>query len=564
MIQSHLNRNNNNQIPIGWWRQGQVAPVFDIGGLMPLVQRVRQPLHIVKDSMTGKVGLARGGFTYPYTRENSSAPKRYELLGTLASLYPEWLGDRSFQEVHDVRFPYIAGEMANGIASTEMVIKAGKAGLLGFFGAAGLPLSRVESAIQEMKSALDQAGIAYGVNLIHNPHNPEMEEQSIDLFLKYRVNKVSASAFMQLSPAIVRYASTGLKVDQRGYIVRENHVFAKLSRPEVAKQFMSPAPSHMLSALVQSGKLTEKEAELAALIPVAEDITVEADSGGHTDNRPLTALFPTILDLRNRLSAANAYTRPIRVGAGGGIGSPSAAAAAFALGAAYIVTGSVNQAAVESGMSSVAKKMLAEAGIADVVMAPSSDMFELGVKVQVLKRGSMFSSRAMQLYELYKTYDSLEDIPLERRKKVEKEVFKSTFEKIWEETRMFFANRDASQLEKADRNDKHKMALVFRWYLGNATRWAIHGIEERRQDYQIWCGPAIGAFNTWVEGSFLEKAQERNVIQIAYNILEGAAIISRAQQLRTYGLPLSSQSFHYSPQRFVTSGKEGGKLPFGL
>ena len=38
--------------------------------------------------------------------------------------------------------------------------------------------------------------------------------------------------------------------------------------------------------------------------------------------------------------------------------------------------------------------MLAKAGLADVVMAPAADMFELGVEVQVLKRGSMFGVRA--------------------------------------------------------------------------------------------------------------------------------------------------------------------------
>ena len=65
-------------------------------------------------------------------------------------------------------------------------------------------------------------------------------------------------------------------------------------------------------------------------------------------------------------------------------------AAAFALGAAYVLTGSVNQLAVESGLSDDASAMLAQADLADVMMAPAADMFELGVKVQVLRRGTMF------------------------------------------------------------------------------------------------------------------------------------------------------------------------------
>ena len=58
------------------------------------------------------------------------------------------------------------------------------------------------------------------------------------------------------------------------------------------------------------------------------------------------------------------------------------------MGAAYVVTGSVNQACVESGTSDAVRQMLAEAGQADVAMAPAADMFEMGVKVQVLKRGT--------------------------------------------------------------------------------------------------------------------------------------------------------------------------------
>ena len=43
--------------------------------------------------------------------------------------------------------------------------------------------------------------------------------------------------------------------------------------------------------------------------------------------------------------------------------------------------------------------------------APASDMFEMGVELQVLKRGSMFGPRAKKLYDYYKTYKSIDEIP---------------------------------------------------------------------------------------------------------------------------------------------------------
>ena len=63
-------------------------------------------------------------------------------------------------------------------------------------------------------------------------------------------------------------------------------------RPEVA--LVQPAPDSMVQKLLQQGKITQEEAELAKHVAVFECYTVEADSGGHTDNQSLTALFPTI------------------------------------------------------------------------------------------------------------------------------------------------------------------------------------------------------------------------------------------------------------------------------
>ena len=68
--------------------------------------------------------------------------------------------------------------------------------------------------------------------------------------------------------------------------------------------------------------------------------------------------------------------------------------------------------------------MLASAGLADVDMAAAADMFELGVKLQVLKRGTMFSRRANRLYEVYESCDGLDAIPEATRQKIEREIFR--------------------------------------------------------------------------------------------------------------------------------------------
>jgi len=150
----------------------------------------------------------------------------------------------------------------------------------------------------------------------------------------------------------------------------------------------------------------------------------------------------------------------------------------------------------------------------------------------------MFAMRAAKLYELYRTCSGLDDVPAAERAALEKNLFRAPLEEIWRQTRAFFEQRDPSQLPHAEREPKHKMALVFRWYLGQSSRWANAGEPTRKLDYQVWCGPAMGAFNEWVKGSFLEQPRNRRVVTVALNILYGAAVLLRLHLLRCQGLSL--------------------------
>ena len=71
----------------------------------------------------------------------------------------------------------------------------GRARLLGFFGAGGLSLTRVESAINRIQDALGPDA-PYGFNFIHSPDHPAREDELVDLFFRYRVRQIEAAAFM--------------------------------------------------------------------------------------------------------------------------------------------------------------------------------------------------------------------------------------------------------------------------------------------------------------------------------------------------------------------------------
>jgi PfaD family protein len=528
--------------PIGWLNPGSSSLKRGRDALIAHLQTLDRPLAVV--AVDGEVAVCPGGQV-----TLGGAPPTDDALPLLAwvpALTPDRLGDPAFRTAYGVRANYVAGAMANGIASEDLVIAMARAGLLAFFGSAGLSTARITAAIDRIQGAVGDR--PYGFNLIHSPHEPWQEQETVELYLERGIRVISAAAYLGLTPQIVQYRAAGLSRGADGSVVIGNRIVAKVSREEVAGKFLRPAPRKMLDALVAAGRITLEQAELALQVPMADDLTAEADSGGHTDNQPLPVLLPLLTTLRDRIRAEVGYDAVVRVGAAGGIATPASAAAAFAIGAAYVLTGTINQACVESGTSPMVKQMLATAGTADVGMAPASDMFEAGVEVQVLKRGTLFAMRGQQLHHLYRAHDSLESIPEDVLKKLEKTVFKRSVDEVWAGCEAFFAERDPKQLERAAEDPKHKMALVFRWYLGLSSHWAIRGEADRKLDTQIWCGPGIGAFNQWTQGTFLEDASARQVVPVAVNILAGAAAITRANHLLQQGIDAGPESRAWRPR----------------
>lgn len=480
--------------------------------------------------------LARDGLTGFTSTGSLTAGPGLQPLGWAAPIQLSQFGDPEFCRTYGTRFAYYAGAMANAISSEEMVIALGEKDLMGSFGSGGCSLERVERAILKIKAAIP--GKPFAINLLNNPNEPIMEQKTLELFLRTGIRVVEASAYLIPTINLVWYRAAGLSLDENQRVVIGHHVIAKLSRKEVAIRFLQPAPQETLAELVQLGRITPLQAELAARVPLADDITVEADSGGHTDNRPLVSILPAIIHLRDEIQDKYNYPQPVRIGAAGGIATPAATLSAFIMGAAYVVTGSINQACSESGASAHTKKLLAQAEITDMAMAPAGDMFEMGVKVQVLKRGTMFAMRAGKLYELYTRYEAWEEIPLAEREKLEKQVFKRSFADIWADCVSFFSARDPKQLERAEKNARDKMALVFRWYLGLSSRWSAVGEPGREMDYQIWCGPGMGAFNDWTQGTSLAEPENRHVAEVAERLMTGCAYLYRVRQLELQGVPL--------------------------
>jgi PfaD family protein len=492
--------------------------------------------------------IADGRAGFRLARASGLAAPPAGSLAWLPPLPAGELGDPDFRRAQGLRYAYVAGDMAGGISSPELVCRMAHAGMLGFYGAGGVELRCVEEAIDEIRRRLPE-GQSFGANLLHSPLLPQREWDTARLYVRKGVRSVSASGYATLTPPVVYYRLKGLRRGPDGTTLARHHVFAKVSRAEVAREFLEPAPDAIVRGLVQAGEVTPEEAELAATVPVADRITAEGDSAGHTDNQATTPLLSILCDLRRTLMAKHNYSQAPCIGCAGGIATPATVAAAFIAGAGYVLTGSVNQACREAATSDVVKQMLCAVKSGGVQMAPAGDMFEIGARVQVLKTRTLFASRANKLYELYQDYESLEALPASERTALEERVFRRPLTEIWREVQNYLGPRHPEYLERAGREPRFRMGLVFRWYMLMSSRWARDGVPDRTVDYQVWCGPAMAAFNQWVAGSFLEPAENRSVVLIARNLMEGAALLLRARFLALHGLDLPPEVFDVRPRR---------------
>ena len=132
---------------------------FDIEGMSKKLKNNAIPCYVVKD-LSGRIGVTNSGTIL-------STGNGLFLKAIVPAFTAEDFGEASFKEDYQLKYAYKAGAMANGIASTNLVIALGKNEMMGSFGAAGMIPTRVEEAIATIQKALPTQ--TYACNLIHSP-----------------------------------------------------------------------------------------------------------------------------------------------------------------------------------------------------------------------------------------------------------------------------------------------------------------------------------------------------------------------------------------------------------
>ena len=194
--------------------------------------------------------------------------------------------------------------------------------------------------------------------------------------------------------------------------------------------------------------------------------------------------------------------------------------------------------------------MLAQAAATDVAMAPAADMFEMGVKVQVLTSGTLFAVRAAKLYELYKSCaEPRRRCPRPLRDELEKTYFRASLERgLAGRALRFFAQRGPAE-PRARRTPSTRWRWSSASYLGQASRWANEGVADRRLDFQVWCGPAHGRVQRVGAAAAAWRPWEaRRVVPVALNLMVGALVLTRPRRCARRASECRSEVERFAPR----------------
>ncbi len=431
------------------------------------------------------------------------------------------LGSKQFLIDYAVKHPYIAGSMCHGISSAKLVTKMARAGFLAFLGSHGLPLNKIEQLIITTKKGLP-THVNFGINIDYFTGGSHKKMTVIDLCIDHKVSVIEVSNYDQVGLELVKYRANGLSMDN-GKLSINNKILIKTAASRTAELFMQPAPQHLLDKLLQEKSITDQQYKMCQKVPMADDVCVLGDGAWVNDQAVTMIKLPEIIRLRQQISQKQAdmfkNAGQVRIGSSGGMGTPESIALVFALGADFIVTGSINQCTVEAEISDHVKQILQNISTDDTTYIPSGELFESGTKSQIVNKGSYFSARAQKLYDLYRMYQRLEDIDQKTKKQMEQHFFQRDCESVIEE---IIANAEPQETNEINNNEKFKMLKVFQWYFNHSKQLAIKGHQKEQKNYQIYCGPAMGAFNQWAQGGPFEKWQNRNVDKIAEYLMDAA------------------------------------------
>lgn len=420
------------------------------------------------------------------------------------------LGSNSFKEEYKVNYSYVVAGIQKGISSVAMIEELSENKILGFLGINGLSLDEALDLISSAKKKIPLDSI--GVKVSNDLLNPDYGKTVMKHIIEEDIKKIEVSGYQKPDLALVKYRLRNIKIDEKGNVIIPHKMLVHITSVKAAQSFMRPIPENILKQLLDAEEITLKEAENARNIPMCDDICIDNNKG---ENRYgwLSTLKKISKENFNKFN----LKKKVRIGIGGGIGSPQTVAMAFFAGADFIVTSSINQCTVEAGTSDYVKSLLQNAVETDFTFAPEAELFEFGEKKSVLKRGSLYHIRALKLYENYCRYESIKEIPQKEVEMITKKYFKVSFDEVYNNLKDKLS-REIVKL--AEEQPKYKMALIFKELLEQCFDDALKDKNENRVNYQIKSTSAIADLNNYLKDTYLMEWKNRKTADIGKKLME--------------------------------------------
>jgi trans-AT polyketide synthase/acyltransferase/oxidoreductase domain-containing protein len=458
----------------------------------------------------------------------SAAPAQAE-GAALAAAAPgessDGLGSARFRRRFGLRRAYVAGSLHHGISSPELVARLARAGALGCLGVQGLAVAQAEGLIARAM-ALAGRDRSFCVGVPAGTNQPALEDAIASICIRHSVPALEVRAEAP-SPALARFRLQDLAA--RSATTGPRLVLVKVNSLDAAERFMRPAPAWLTARLVEQRAISPEDAALASHWPMADAVCIEPSARGG-EAAPCLSLLPVALARRAALARELRSAADVSIGLGGGLGDPAAVAAAFALGAEFVLLGSVHLRSAEAALPSSLKARLRSLDLTDIALAPDPDAYESGGRIEIVRAGGAFPAWAMRLREVWESHAHWNEVEPGLRRKLEREAFGCSFDEALSHARAYFAAQAPDEIERSERDGRHRMALVFRWAQYRALQSTLS--TDQPANPHLRCSAALGSFNHWWPTQDRADADLPHADAIAEAMMDGAARVLRNLQDR--------------------------------
>ncbi|MCO4784209.1 MAG: 1-acyl-sn-glycerol-3-phosphate acyltransferase [Candidatus Cloacimonetes bacterium] len=424
--------------------------------------------------------------------ELNQLSKRTSNMEVINVQSPKHLGSTGFKKLFGLDYAYFVSGLPSYTHGRGMLQNLFENGMLGFFNLDGLTFNEKEESL----NMLNQHDFRFGVEIHLDDFDEEEDKKLITLLMAQNIKYLLVKSCSKISEPLIRFKSK-----------EGNLLIAKVSHPDQCVA-LSSGKKDVFSAFLIDGSFVSSQ-----------------------DTRSILSLMPSIKSLLNE--------KNIYLGVTGDLGTPDALAAAFAMGADFVSTSSINLLSNDVSGADSYKECIKKVRFQDVSLVSSFESFESGAKTRALNFGTRFVAVSTKIGSWFferRSIDTLEDSEV---KYLEEKVFGSSITQTLLDAKAFFEFRNPSLIEAASNNSRISLAMLIRYYLEMGHLWAIEGNDNKKIDYNIKCGLDLASFNQWRQGTIFEDDQKLSVVQIALNLMMGAQFEARKQFLKSQGIEIS-------------------------